>query len=143
MKTIVSHLVVSWQAVLRQRQYMQTIGSNPALIAALENAYAAHVHNAVGVALVMGTDNVTPIKTNPPVWPPGLRGAIDEQQTRVWRLRNLIEAVNRASEGGAVEDIEAALSAAVDYADRIHSDLDAQALAERAAALEAEEARQS
>jgi hypothetical protein len=88
----------------------------------------------------MSTDNITPIKPSPPTLPPGLKGAIDEQQTRVWRLRNLIDAVNRASEGGEVEDIEAALSAAVDYADRIHSDLDAGALAERALALEAEEA---
>src|SRR5262245_56347413 len=79
---------------------------------------------------VMSTDNVTPIK--PDEWPPGLKDALNEQQRRVWRLRNMIEAVNRAGEGGEVEDISAALDGATDYADLIHMDLDAGALMKRA-----------
>lgn len=74
-------------------------------------------------------------------WPSGLKEALDEQQRRVWRLRNMIEAVNRAGEGGEVEDIEAALAGATDYADLIHTDLDADALTKRAKDIEAEKAR--
>lgn len=50
---IVQHLVDSWPAVLRQRQYIQTLSGNPDLVAALKDTYAAHVHNALGAVLVM------------------------------------------------------------------------------------------
>jgi hypothetical protein len=49
----VTHLVDDWSSVLRQRQYLQTIGNNEALVDALENTYAAHVHNTVGVVFVV------------------------------------------------------------------------------------------
>jgi hypothetical protein len=53
LKAIVTHLVDDWSSVLRQRQYLQTIGNNEALVDALENTYAAHVHNTVGVVFVV------------------------------------------------------------------------------------------
>ena len=52
-KAIVTHLLATWPAVLRQRQYMQTMSESQELAAALEHTYAAHVHNAVGSVLVM------------------------------------------------------------------------------------------
>lgn len=52
-RTIVSHLVGSWCAVLRQLQYIETIGDTQPLVAALENTWAAHVHNALGAVLIM------------------------------------------------------------------------------------------
>jgi AbiU2 len=51
-KGIVRHLVDNWAALLRQRQFIQTLSSSEALIAALKDTYAAHVHNAIGVVMV-------------------------------------------------------------------------------------------
>jgi hypothetical protein len=61
--------------------------------------------------------------------PAPLAQAIDDQQTRVWQLRNLIEAVNLANRG---EDLEAALDALIALADETHLALDKESLEKKA-----------
>jgi hypothetical protein len=53
LKTIARHLMDTWCAVLRQRQYIKALSEDTSLIGALDKTYAAHVHNAIGVALVI------------------------------------------------------------------------------------------
>jgi hypothetical protein len=73
--------------------------------------------------------------------PESVKKAIEEQQARVWRLRNLIEYVRNASDSSDdVEDFGAALSGLQDYADATAMALDAGAIAQRAEASESEEA---
>lgn len=71
-----------------------------------------------------------------PASEPSLQEAIDEQQTRVWRLRSLIECVSVVGDGGrGIDDPDAAIEGLVDYADAIHSALDFEALTKRAGEL--------
>lgn len=66
--------------------------------------------------------------------------AIEEQQARVWRLRNLVECVRNASDSSEdIEDFSAAINGLQDYAEDIHMTLDAGTIVERAQAIEKEE----
>lgn len=74
---------------------------------------------------------------------PGLRPsvmtAIEEQQTKVWRLRSLLDVLREAiREDHGVEDAGAAIDALVEYADQIHMALDVDTIKARAAELEDE-----
>lgn len=75
-----------------------------------------------------------------PALSPGLTVAIEEQQTAVWKLYALLECVTMALDANApydVEDADAALHAVLDLAREIHLRLDAGAIAQRAAAIQA------
>jgi hypothetical protein len=62
-----------------------------------------------------------------------LAQAIGEQQTRVWQLRNLIEAVNHATrDSNEIDDLEAALGGLVAMADEIHLGLNKESLEKKA-----------
>lgn len=68
---------------------------------------------------------------------PSVAAAIHEQQERVWRLRNLLDALRGAIIGGAnLEDEEAALDGLIEYADQIHLAMDAGPITERATWLD-------
>jgi hypothetical protein len=68
-----------------------------------------------------------------------LKTAIEEQQSRVWRLRNLIECVRQAADSSEdIEDFGAAISGLQDYADDIHMTLDAGEIGKRATSIEEE-----
>jgi hypothetical protein len=63
----------------------------------------------------------------------------EEQQARVWPLRNLIECARQAADSSEdVEDFGAAISGLQDYADDFHTMLDAGEIAKRANAIEKE-----
>jgi len=105
----------------------------------------------------MSTDNITPIRGGAksstgstgkppprsiggpvkPRLPDRFKEAIGEQQSRLWRLKSLIECVGIDTEGSSnrCEDHSAALDGLADYANAIHGDLDATLVAERAAEL--------
>jgi hypothetical protein len=68
-----------------------------------------------------------------------VKKAIEEQQARVWRLRNLIQCVRNVADAQDCEDFGAAISGLQDYANDTCSALDAGAIAERAQAIEEEE----
>jgi hypothetical protein len=71
--------------------------------------------------------------------PEPVKQAIEEQQARVWRLRNLIECVRLAADSSdEIDDFGAAISGLQDYADDTCTALDAGAIAERAAAIREE-----
>jgi hypothetical protein len=71
--------------------------------------------------------------------PEPVKQAIEEQQARVWRLRNLIACVRIVAESSEdVDDFGAAISGLQDYANETHMALDAGAIAERAAAIREE-----
>jgi hypothetical protein len=70
-----------------------------------------------------------------PKLPEHVAEAVTELQSRVWRLRNLIQCV-RETDTEQVEDFEAAMSGLVDLADEIYNDMDAELVAERAAAIQ-------
>jgi len=81
-------------------------------------------------------NNVTVFPTSAPAIPASLREAIEEQQHRVWRLRSLLDCLQSALGANAgIEDLDAAIAGLVEYADRIHSDLDVQVLTERATTI--------
>jgi hypothetical protein len=66
--------------------------------------------------------------------------AIEERQERIWRLRNLIACVRAAADSpDDVDDFGAAISGLQDSADDTHMALDAEAIAERGAAIRQEE----
>jgi hypothetical protein len=72
--------------------------------------------------------------------PDSVKKAIEEQQARVWRLRNLIECVRKAADSSDdVEDFGAAITGLQDYADDTAMALDAGAIAQRAIAIEEQE----
>jgi hypothetical protein len=72
--------------------------------------------------------------------PESVKKAIEEQQARVWRLRNLIECVrNVAESSNEIDDFGAAISGLQDYAEDIHMALDAGEVSQRAEAIEREE----
>jgi hypothetical protein len=92
----------------------------------------------------MSTDNVTPIRGDQTAsaLPPGFQRALEEQQTRVWRLRNLLDTLCIAvRDGWILDDGEAAIQGLVDYADGIHLALDVDLLKERGAEIAEERAR--
>jgi hypothetical protein len=73
------------------------------------------------------------------ILPESVKEAIEEQQTRVWRLRNLIECVrNAADSSDDIDDFGAAISGLQDYADETHLALDVGVIAKRAAAIQEE-----
>ena len=74
--------------------------------------------------------------------PDPLRAAIEEQQTRVWRLHSLIECVREASEM-ELEDLSAAISGLQDLAAEIHLALDVETLAQRAEEITDTKARRA
>jgi len=85
--------------------------------------------------------NVTPINPELPVW---IGKAVEEQQTKVWRLRSLLDVLREAvREDHDVEDSGAAVDALVEYADQIHLALDESALKARAAELENEKRQEA
>ena len=67
-----------------------------------------------------------------PRLPKHVAEVVTELQSRVWRLRSLIQCV-READHEQLEDYEAALSGLVDYADDIHLAMDVGTIAERAA----------
>lgn len=74
--------------------------------------------------------------------PAHIEAEIDQTQSRVWHLRNLIAAVAESmAEGaqGTFEDPLAAMIGLVEFADTIHNDLDAGEIARRAAGRQLEE----
>jgi len=86
---------------------------------------------------ITATTKVAPITLHEAV-----RMAIEEQERRVWCLRNLIECVQLATrEGGEPTDLEAAHAGLLDLADAIHRALDVGAIAQRATEIDAEERR--
>ena len=70
----------------------------------------------------MSNDNVTPIRAGgAPSLPPYFGQAIQEQQSRVWRLRSLLDVLYTAvANNASIDDEEAALSALIEYAEEIH-----------------------
>ena len=77
--------------------------------------------------------------------PPGFERAIEEQQSRVWRLRSLLGMALRAEIGDAatiLADQEAVLEGLLEYADEVHLALDIALLKDRAAQIAQEEAKE-
>jgi hypothetical protein len=73
--------------------------------------------------------------------PESVKKAIEEQQSRVWRLRNLIECVRIVADSSEdIDDFGAAITGLQNYADDTAMALDAGAIAQRAVAIEREEA---
>jgi hypothetical protein len=69
-----------------------------------------------------------------------VKAAIEEQQARVWRLRNLIECVRQAADSSDdVEDFGAAITGLQDYANDTYYALDAGIILQRAQMIEEEE----
>jgi hypothetical protein len=69
-----------------------------------------------------------------PKLPEHVAKVVFDLQSRVWRLRNLIQCV-RETDATQIEDRDAALSGLVEYADSIYREMDAGLIAERAVAL--------
>ena len=75
---------------------------------------------------------------------PSVVTAIEEQQTRVWRLRSLMDATLKAIIAGSEpEDMDATLCALIDYADTVHLALDTEIIVARAVELEEDKRRQA
>jgi hypothetical protein len=73
------------------------------------------------------------------ILPGSVKDAIEEQQSRVWRLHSLIECIRVISDSSEeVQDFGAAISVVLELADSIHSALDVGTIAERAKAIEEE-----
>lgn len=79
-----------------------------------------------------------------PVLPPAVVTAIEEQQTRVWRLRSLLDVFREAViDGDNIDDKEAALDALIELADEVYKALDTESIASRAAEFEDEKRREA